>query len=354
MKGASDAPNKPATANAWAWLWMGVAHAVAVVCVAILMALVVFPVATLEALIRAHATVPQLMERSLPAFALHMGLSACLWALVVIVFQLWRRPRPKLVRALGRRGSVMAETLIVLPLFLFLTFGMAQLAVNNMGGILANVAVYQAARAAWLWKPEVGVQRVSHKMTDKEVKDRARIAAAEVMTPVAPGAYLSNPTGSDAFKKTRFALAAGQVPMGGALGGAGSLLATVGSVSPKLATRNNLSLTTALGTSSFLRRSLLKFTHAYEATSVKITQKNKRVGVKLTYQLHEVMPVANHVFGKFKKVGWRLGYFLTIKREYTFRQQPYSANGSLPDGSFKGKKGSSNGGSLGDVGAFKF
>ncbi len=354
MSASEDIPTSPSRAPVLAWIGLVLAHVVAVMGVAILVAVFMLPLDFLEGLVRAHAGAPDLLERSLPAIALHLGLSACLWALAVIVYKLWKLPRQKVVHMLGQRGSVMTETLVILPLFLFLTFGLAQLAINNMGGILANVAVYQAARAAWIWQPEIGVERVNAAVTEEGARDRARIAAAQVMTPVAPGEYLSDPTGTDAFDNSRFALAASQVPMGAGLGNIGQLMSAAGSIDPTLATRNNLSLTNALDTKSFLRRTLLKFTHAYEATEVEIIDQGDRVGARLTYRLHEVMPFANRFFGDFDTVGLRMGYFVTLTREYTFHRQAYSANGALPDGSFKGQQGSSDGGSLGDVGDFKW
>jgi hypothetical protein len=332
----------------------GVGHLVAVGAVAVLVAVVLLPIATLENIVQAHATVPYILEQSLPALAVHVGLSACLWALVVIAYLLWKNPDARPTRVLAHRGTVMVETLVILPLFFLLTFGLAQLAVNNVAGILANVAVYQSARTAWLWQPEIGVDRAGHSMTTPEVQDRSRIAAALVMTPAAPGNFMSNPIGSDAFDKTRFAMAAGQLPMGAGAGDFGSLMAAAGSVDPTVATRNNLSLSTALDESSFLRRTVLKFSHAYEATSVEINETAANVEVTLTYKHHQVMPLVNRFFGDFGNAGARVGYFTTVNRTYSFPLQPYTPNGALPDGSFDGDSGSSDGGGLGDVGEFAF
>jgi hypothetical protein len=310
--------------------------------------MLVLPLSSLKLVAAAHAAVPEIMDLSLPAILLHLGLSACIWALLVIIYKLSNRPRPRVVRALGQRGSVMAETLIVLPIFFLMSMGLAQLAINNVAGILANVAVYQSARTAWVWQPEKNIARVNATVTQANITDRARIAAALVMTPAAPGNYFSSPFyGTQAFKATRFSMAASQVPGGGALGGIGGLLTTVGSIDPTIATRNNLSLSRALDHSSFLRRGMQKFTHAYAATTVRVIQPSGRIGVELTYKLHQVMPFARRLFGTFDSVHMRMGYFVTYTRQYTFKAQPYMPNAALPDNGFGGGA-ASRSGSLSD------
>ena len=78
---------------------------------------------------------------------LHLGISVCVWALFVILFHTVR-PDPTDVsrRFRATRGTVLTETLIVIPVALTLTFGLAQLAVMNVAGILANLASVQAGR----------------------------------------------------------------------------------------------------------------------------------------------------------------------------------------------------------------
>lgn len=338
--------------SAWA-LWAGL-HALAVVGVAFLLALLMIPMSTLEWLTATHMTTPELMQRSAPAILLHLGLAACVWALLVILFKLAHRSRPLVVHSLSARGSVMTETLIVLPVFLLLSMGLTQLAINNIAAILANVAVHQAARTAWLWQPEAGKKRVTKEISDNDVQDRARIAAALVMTPVAPGNFVSNPLGSQAFSKARFAQAASQLPFAGAAGHAGELLAGIGAIDPTIATRGNLTLTRALDQSSFLQRSVQKFTHAYEATKIEVTQSDGRIGVKLTYKLHQTVPFVRNLLGSFGHAGLRVGYFATYTREYSFKAQPYAPNASLPDSGFFGTGATRSGGDVADVDIFGF
>jgi len=335
------------------WLGAALFHVAGVAVVAAVAALLVLPFETVEMLASVHLAVPQVMGNSAPAFFLHIGLSACMWALLVIIYKLWKHPRPQRVHALGRRGSVMTETLIVLPIFLLMTLGLAQLAVNNVAGILANVAVYEAARTAWLWTPEEGVERVSGTVDAAAVKDRARIAAALVMTPAAPGEFLTDPiSGTDQFKKTRFAMAASHVPGGGAFQSLGELLSTAFSFDMTRATERNMSLSRALDESTFIERGLLKFTHAYTVTDIEVTQSAEgRIGVKLTYHHHQAMPYVRRLYGTFKmsNVGLRAGYYVEYTREYSFKAQEYPANAALPDNGFGGNQMAGGGGSAKDA-----
>ncbi|WP_162687682.1 TadE/TadG family type IV pilus assembly protein [Bradymonas sediminis] len=306
-------------------------HVGAVTLIASSIALLIVPMSTLKLVLSAHRVAPAMIQRSMPSILLHIGLSACIWALCVIMYKLWTRPRPQVIHRLGQRGSVMTETLIVLPVFFLLCFGMAQLAVNNIGGILANVAVYQAARAAWVWQPEVGVTRVSTEVTAEEAKNRVRIAAALVMTPVAPGDFLKDTESNSAFKDTRDAMASSQDILGTILN-IPDILSGFETGGNTRATRSNLSISRALDESSFMTRSVRKFTHAYQATSVEISEDSGRTKVDLTFKLQQVMPFANRIFGKFEVVDGREGLFSVYERTYSFRTQPFKPNAQTPDG----------------------
>lgn len=339
----NSSPAQPHThlyRRALGWLCAALFHVVGVALIALAGAFLVLPFEILEAVASVHLATPQVMDNSAAAILLHVGLSACMWALLVILYKLWQRPQPQHIHSLGQRGSVMTETLIVFPVFLLISMGLGQLAINNVAGILANVAVYEAARTAWLWAPEQDVERVTGTVNEDGVKDRARIAAALVMTPAAPGNFFSNSlAGTDEFKKTRFAMAASQVPAGGAFGSLGELAGDGLSLLEPMATRKNLSLSRALDESTFLKRGVLKFTHAYAVTDIEITQPDgNRVAAELTYQQHQVMPFVRRLFGKFKTsdVGMRLGYYVEFKREYSFRAQNYPPNVELPDNGFGG------------------
>lgn len=324
-------PTSAESSRPVSWVLACVGHVAAVSLIASGVAVLIVPMATLKLVFSAHQMAPAMIERSLPSILLHIGLSACIWALCVIAYKLWIRPRPKVLHRLGQRGSVMTETLIVLPVFFVLCFGMAQLAVNNIGGILANVAVYQAARAAWIWQPEVGVTRVSTEITQEDAENRVRIAAALVMTPVAPGDYKKDDEGNDAFGKNREAMASSQDILGTVLN-IPDIMAGFEAGGNTRATRNNLSLARALDESTFMTRTVRKFTHAYQATAVVIKTDSGRTEVDMTYKLQQVMPIANRIFGEFDTVAGREGLFSVYKRTYSFRTQPFKPNSQTPDG----------------------
>jgi hypothetical protein len=117
------------------------------------------------------------------------GLAACFWAMLFIAYLyikagLESRRKLAIVRT---RGSIITETLIVFPVFLLLTFGLAQMAVNSMAGLLTTLGVYQAARTMAVWGPEIGHNRTgSGTVQPNDVRERGRIAASAVITPVAP------------------------------------------------------------------------------------------------------------------------------------------------------------------------
>jgi hypothetical protein len=279
---------------------------------------------------------------------LHLGLAACLWAMTFIVFQLikMRVSQRKLGVVKLARGSVMTETIVILPVWMLLVFGLLQLAVNNVGGILANVAVYEAARTAWVWKGEVG-KRAG--VTDAIVTDRARIAAAMVMTPVATGDFTSDPRlPTVAANKMRNALALAHVPLIGSVasqvlpGNAQDLIAGAGSFSfTGLATRNNQSVWRALDGDPFIIRTLKKFTFAYHCTKVEVSESGGETVAKLTY-LHQIsMPMMGPVFGSRKlfsaDTGYRSGYYTTYKRSSGRASQSNNpANAALPSNFFDG------------------
>src|SRR5690554_1150892 len=137
----------------------------------------------------------------------HLALSALCWALIYLAGRALlkaARPErsPRLVRA---QGAVATETLIVMPVLLLLVFGLAQLAVVNIAGMLANYAAVQAGRAVWVWHPEtqpLNDQGARRGVTEAMVIDHARVQAAAALAPVAPGDHqISGDLGSPAFTR---------------------------------------------------------------------------------------------------------------------------------------------------------
>lgn len=328
------------------WFVRIVHHTAAVSLVAFLLAYVVSPSTYAWKAFQTAVFVDELREVSLLAVGIHVGLAGCLWALMYIIYQLVRlrtsNRAPKVVKL--ARGSVMTETIVILPVWMLLVFGLLQLAVNNVGGILANVAVYEAARSAWVWKGEVG-NRAG--VTDAVVSDRARIAVAMVMTPVATGDFTTSPVLPAAAKKMRTALAFAHVPLSSVLAGvlpadATDLLAGAGSFSlTGLATRNNQSVWRALDGDPFIIRTLKKFTFAYHCAKVDVSESNGETTVKMTYNHQISMPAMGPVFGKFKfpaaDNGYRAGYYTTYKRTSGRASQGNNpANAARPSNFFDG------------------
>jgi len=327
------------------WIVYSVLHTLAVGIYAFGLAYVLAPSAYAWKCFQSALAVGEIRDLSLTAALLHLGLAACLWAMTFIVIQLvkMRVSQRKLGVVKLARGSVMTETIVVLPVWMLLVFGLLQLAVNNVGGILANVAVYEAARTAWVWKGEVG-KRAG--VTDTIVADRARIAAAMVMTPVATGDFTTNPILPAAATKMRNALALAHVPLLGSVasqvlpGNVQDLLAGAGSLSlTGLATRNNQSVWRALDGDPFIIRTLKKFTFAYHCTKVEVSESGGDTVAKLTYNHQISMPMMGPVFGSFKLLsadtGYRAGYYTTYKRSSGRASQSHNpANAALPSNYF--------------------
>lgn len=331
---------------AWGVSW-SVFHATGTAAIAVLFALVLAPSQYTFQLLDHVRMVPELWDQSLIRIALHFGLSACVWALACITFLLFKarvKAQPKRVVKLSR-GSVMAETIIVLPVWMLLVFGLAQLTVNNIAGVLMNVAVYEAARSAWVWEGEAG-NRAG--VNSGMVNENARLAAALVMTPVAPGGFVGDPRLSGRAEKMRLALALTHVPLvGGAIGqnlpgDVQNLLGTVASLDLTIPTRNNQSVMRALDSDPFIIRTVKKFTHAYHSTSVAVSQSDGDTVVKVTYKHFIAMPIMGPVFGE--KVGIldalsteskRPGYYTTFERTTGRKSQSNNpANATLPSNDF--------------------
>lgn len=328
------------------WTVYGVLHTFGVGVFAFGLAYVLAPSAYAWKCFQSAVAIGELRDVSLTAGLLHLGLATCLWAMTFIVLQLikMRVTQRKVGVVKLSRGSVMTETIVILPVWMLLVFGLLQLAVNNVGGILANVAVYEAARTAWVWKGESG-KRAG--VTDAIVADRARIAAAMVMTPVATGDFTTNPILPAAATKMRNALALAHVPLLGSVaaqvlpGNAQDFLAGAGSVSfTGLATRNNQSVWRALDGDPFIIRTLKKFTFAYHCTKVEVSDSaGGETVAKLTY-LHQIsMPMMGPVFGSFKALsadtGYRAGYYTTYKRSSGRASQGNNpANAAIPSNYF--------------------
>jgi hypothetical protein len=298
-------------------------HALGVACIAALLLVPYIDQATLE-LIMASAQHAEFVQLTALEVALHMGLAACLWALVVILFEIVTARREPVSKLLNlERGSVMTETLVILPVFFLLTFGIAQLAVNNIAGLMANTAVFQAGRTVWLWSSEAEENRRG--VTNAMVKSMAHAQAAAVLTPVAPGEFIQSTGGGDQqFEQMRGALLGSQLP---------SFSSDTGQTAMSLAdgmllgenltnTSSDTAFFRAFDTSDWRRRSVRKFTFAHNASEITVVDTGDRIGARLVYNHHQAFPMVGILFGEPKpNLGGRAGFYAVLEREFTMPKQ---------------------------------
>ncbi len=268
---------------------------------------------------------------------LHVALCTCMWAFMFLIYS-YARQRMRTVKKVSlrtARGTIITETLIVLPLFMLMFFGMSQLVVNSIAGVLMNVAAFQSARSYWIWQPEEGGARAG----SASATTKAQIAAAAVMTPVAPGDFLSLTNLDGDAEKLRLGLASANIPFAEVVpSDTAALLADLASLNFRLTTRDNLSFWRALDSQSFAQRSVTKFTHAYYSTSITPQSSGGRLGVKVTYKHNQVMPLTGRLFGSLtlEGPGNRPGYYATYERTYTYKAQVAKPNSNMPAGNESG------------------
>lgn len=322
------------------WLLTALGHIAATVSVAAVIVLLILPMRHVDIVAIQFGDVPELWQMSTTALMLHLALSACVWALLYIVYRLVAlrvQERRSVHRVKLSRGSVITETLIVMPVFLLLSFGMGQLAINNVGGILANVAMYEAARAAWIWMPEEQASDRRAGVADGIAEEKCRIAVAFVMMPIAPGEALRNPSlGSSYADRARMMALGANVPLGGTISlalGSDVMGVAEGAVMMLSAGEdllNENTYTTTLGTDPFWLRTIRKFTTAYLGAGCTINENDH--SVQMTFKHHIGMPVVGPVFGTrdLSGVGNRPGYYATYTREFGLRKQINVPNNRLP------------------------
>jgi hypothetical protein len=290
------------------------------------------------------------------ALSLHVALAGCVWALLVIGYKLvqLRRSEAKSVTRLVKRsrGSVMTETLIVLVPFLLLTSGLAQLSQLNITGILADLAVFQAARAVWVWGPEStqkddsfsdtsdGSGRWESTHTSLFVTDRARSIAAMSLAPTAPSDYYTGRipvTGSSDYFRRQRNVMVGAFRAGGPLSqwayqgastGAGSAWdLTAGSSAG--GTGHNFAK--GFDVYSYQYRSARKMTQAEWGLWNQFTticpqncdQNNAtQAGVDFTYWYNVAFPWFGYIWGDRENLGGRDGFYSKIHRRHLFPALP--------------------------------
>ena len=299
-----------------AWAVRAFGHLVGTTCIALLLALPSVDMQTVEMYAAAFREATFAPDGT--GLLLHVGLSALTWSLLAVGFHYARRrwrdaspDRRRLVRA--NRGSVMVETLIVIVPFLLLTSGIAQLSMRNIAGILADLAVYQGTRAAWVWQPEIGHDRQGTTITEAMVTRRARLASAAALTPTAPSSYEmqnANVQELTALRSVMFSTFSDDPSAdgSGALGGGTD------------AESDRLTYATAFDDDTMEARAARKLTFAYLALhnyqiNPNSTLDDDTITVQFDYQFNIVFPWFTYIFENGPPtVGGRDGSYVTISR----------------------------------------
>lgn len=321
-------------------------HLLGVLLVSTSVAFLLLPPETLYEALSFGARTPELRADTLEYIAYILGLGTAIWSLLALCWGATRsRKRQQTTRVVRlSRGSVMTETIVVLPVFLLLIFGFTQLTVNLTAGMLANIAGYQASRAVWLWHPEAQAGRMG--VSSGEEVTRAKIAAAAVMAPVASGDYRN--IGGAALsslpaqaKAARAGFAQSQTYID---------LPDIAVSGMSVGMESEQTLFNTLGSSNFLTRSMRNFTRAYYTTQIEVINESGRLGARMTYQHFNSMPLVGPIFdtntsslnqfgipdAPSEANGYRAGFYTVFTRSYTFKAQQAQPNNKPPDNNMFG------------------
>lgn len=246
------------------------------------------------------------------ALLFHGLLSACFWVLLVLVVQVFKQPaEQRQLRLVRARGTVIVETLIVLPVFLLITLGLLQLTILNTAGLLTSLGAFKAGRAVSVWAPEADEGRLG--VNYSIVDEKARLAAASAVTPVAPSDFVHSCTGSTSLDAKLDAIRS---------------VGHATSMNPNMkahGSRSNLSVSRAFDHSNFLIRGQSKLSFAWCATEVVIEPAQPRPAERFTvtviYQQQMAMPFVEVVFGDFREVAGRTGFYTQLERSYSTTAQ---------------------------------
>ncbi len=241
---------------------------------------------------------------------IHLGLSACFWILLVITWHLIRSSsQGRTRRIIKARGTVMLETAIVMPVLLFTTLGIIQLTLTNTAGLLTSLAAYNAGRTFAVWYPETDPSNPPNAgrmgVDDDMVREKARLAAAAAVAPVAPSDFRHQAAGdcgnSDSLDARLEALQAiGHESESGVDG------------------HGNYSLARAFDQSDFAHRGQTKLMAAHCAVTVDyvVNADQHTLHAQVEYKDYVTIPLVGPVFGEYETVGGREGFFSTITRDH--------------------------------------
>jgi hypothetical protein len=289
-----------------------------------------------------------LVDAVLLEASVHVGLCGLVWAALVVCFgrlrtliAMGKADEPATIKLaspkelVSRSGTVLTETIIVLPIALLLIFGIAQLALVNIASTLSDLAAIQAARTIWVWEPEAREGRFN---VDRAlVKEKARVQAAAIMAPTASSNFgtfnTSGQPGYDqTFRKAMGAMYGATVEHGGSdVGSYSSTQAEMELSAGYEANRKNLGFDLAFDSDDFRQRTARKFFNAWSQTEIEMTETREQIGVRLTYHHLCLMPVVASIFGDYAQINGNKGYYLTMERTYNLpRHEDVKPNKNLP------------------------
>ena len=267
-----------------------------------------------------------------PQAPVHAMLAAVVWFVGLL---LWRNgllaARRDKARLVSARGTVITETLIVMPVLLLILLGVAQLAVNNIANMLFNYGSHQAARTAWVWHPELapidgGTARME--VSEEQVEDMVRLQLAAAMTPVAPSQFSNQrDIESHSFQQMRALLLSHQQPTPVFDAGLQGVETAVDI--DIFETANDLSFSRALDGSTFPQRTVRKFTSAYQAVELELLEEEMEIGVDIKYQHQITFPLMGPIFGEPVRVDGVPGPYMRLSSEIFYPKQ-VAPNAELP------------------------
>ena len=281
----------------WSLVLSGSAHLVGVLTLALVSLWWEFRGVSADLLLWAEARGYSFGEQNAMELAFHVAMCALAWFFGAFVVHHGRQARRiKRVRlARARRGSVMVETLIALPVMLVLICGLVQMTLLNIAAIMTDLAAIQAGRTAYVWHGETLLPQErsdGYSIPDQgDVRERARIVASGVLASIAPGTFSSGCSSSSAFNSYMAGITSVS-SLSGAV--AGNMGAAVG-LSGKRATRNNRTLSESFDKLSFDVRGMRKLATAYCMTSIEY-EVGDTLSTTVTYNHKLTVPITGFAF----------------------------------------------------------
>lgn len=245
---------------------------------------------------------PRLRSGLLRGLAMIMLCALATWGLTAVLLRhALRRRRVRRVRLRPARGTIVVETLIVLPIYLLFVFGLAQLTINSMAGLLATLGSYEAARTLAVWGPEVTEGRRG--VTNELALDKARVAAASVLAPVVPQRLAATCPVSRTLELHAKALTS---------------VGNLGEIDLPGVPQTHDSLAAAFDHHSIATRGIPKLRNAYCSVEVTVDGDEVVPGVQFTartaYRHVNVVPLVGRLFGERLVPG--VGFVSTYRRAY--------------------------------------